>query len=147
MKTVFLLVKVLTGMFAAGALGVLVLAVFLRSTLAFAKEGVGVLGYVVALFTSGFTKGTPPPEPEGWVIAFPQVGLALLFLAMLVSVFLPEARAYLHGVAVAAAVAGGWLLVLVWTGPRLEILCLPAFAVWAVYYAMCLWGPGSGVGR
>lgn len=138
MKIIFVMVQVLAGLMSAGGLLILGVIVLLRSSLAFAKEGAGVIGYVVSLFTSGFTKGTPPPEPAGWVAGLPQAGLAALLVAMLVSVFLPGARVYLHGIAAAAVLAAAWLLVLVLTGPRLEVLCLPSLAVWTVYYGLCL---------
>ena len=67
MKLTFLLLRALTGLMTTSALLILLAIVLLRSGLTFAKEGVGVLGYVAALFTSGFTRGTPPKEPAGWV--------------------------------------------------------------------------------
>ena len=67
MKTIFLLLRVTTGMLATGALLILLGIVLLRSSAAFAKESVGALGYVAALFTSGFTKGIAP-KAAGWVV-------------------------------------------------------------------------------
>jgi hypothetical protein len=82
MKTLFLILRVTTGLMATSALLILLAIILLRSGAAFAKESVGVLGYVGSLFTSGFTKGTPPKE-AGWVVSWPQAGLALLFVAMI----------------------------------------------------------------
>lgn len=89
MKTLFGLLRILTGLSVSTALMILLGIILLRSGAVFLKEGVGVLGYVARLFTSGFTQGTPPPQPRGWVIAMPQVGLAVLFVAMLVSLLIP----------------------------------------------------------
>lgn len=124
-------------MMATAALLILLAIVLLRSTAAFAKESVGVLGYVAALFTSGFTKGTVP-KAAGWVASLPQAGLALLFVAMLVTVFLPGAKIFLHLVAALAAVAVIWYVQMMLTEVKLEILCLPLLAAWFCYYLMCL---------
>jgi hypothetical protein len=138
MKNLFLLLRVLTGMMAVGALVILLAIVLLRSGAAFMKESVGVIGYVAALFTSGFTKGTPLKEPAGWIVSLPQAGLALLFVAMLVSSFLPGAKIFLHLIAVMAGVALIWYGRMMLTEAKLEILCLPLLVVWLFYYAMCV---------
>ena len=138
MNGLFLVIRGLAGLASVGALLLLGAVVLLRSGLAFAKEGAGVLGYVLALFTSGFTKGTPPKEPAGWVIGLPQAGLVVLFVAMLVSVFLPGTRWLLHVTAVMAGLALLWYGQMLRTEPRLEILCLPFVAVWLGFYAVCL---------
>ena len=137
MKTFFLLWQVITGMMAAAALLILLALVLLRSSVAFAKESAGALGYVAALFTSGFTKGTAP-KAAGWVVSLPQAGLAVLFVAMLVTLFLPGAKNFLHLVAALAAVAVIWYVRMMLTEMKLEIFCLPLLAVWFVYYLMCL---------
>ena len=143
MKTLFLLWRVLTGLTATSALLILLAIVLLRSGAAFMKEGVGVVGYVAKLFTSGFTEGTPPKEPAGWVIALPQVGLASLFVAMIVSVFQPGARILLHVVAALTGVAVIWYVRMMLTEVELEILCLPLLVVWLIYYALCVFWPGN----
>ena len=125
-------------MAASSALVLLLAMVLLRSSAAFAKESVGVLGYVAALFTSGFTKGTAPKDPAGWVVSWPQAGLALLFVAMLVSLFLPEAKIFLHAVAAVAGLAVIWYVGMLLTDLKLEIVCLPLLVVWFLYYAMCV---------
>ena len=137
MKTFFLLWQLLTGMMATAALLILLAIVLLRSSAAFAKESVGVLGYVASLFTSGFTRGTAP-KAAGWVVSWPQAGLALLFVAMLVTLFQPGARIFLHVVAALAGVAVVWYVRMMLTELKLEILCLPLLAAWLVYYLMCL---------
>lgn len=146
MKTLFLLWRVLTGLTATSALLILLAIVLLRSGAAFMKEGVGVVGYVAKLFTSGFTEGTPPKEPAGWVIALPQAGLAILFASMFVSVFQPGARIFLHVVAVLTGVAVIWYVRMMVTEVTLEILCVPVLVVWLIYYALCVFWPGNSPG-
>jgi hypothetical protein len=136
----FLLVRILTGVTVSGALVIVLLIVFLHSAANFAKEGVGVIGYVAALFTSGFTKGVPPPEARGWMVNVPQIGLAILFTSMLASLFLPGARTLLHVVAAMGAVTLIWYARMIFNGPQLEVLCLPLFPIWYVYYGLCLNG-------
>jgi hypothetical protein len=144
MKNLFLLLRILTGLSVSTAMMVLLAIVLLRSGAAFMKEGVGVVGYVAQLFTSGFTKGTTPPPPRGWVIGLPQVGMAALFVAMIVSLFHPDARIPLHIIAVMADVAVVWYGQMLLTDDvKLEILCLPLLAVWFFYYAMCLFWSGN----
>ena len=142
MKVLFLLLRMTTGLMAVGALLIMLGIVLLRSGAAFAKESVGVLGYVAALFTSGFTRGTPPKDPAGWVVSLPQAGLAILFVAMLVSLFLPGAKVFLHLVAALAGLAVVWYVRMMLTEVKLEILCLPLVAVWFVYYALCVFWHG-----
>ena len=143
MKTLFLLWRVITGLTATSALLILLAIVCLRSGAQFMKEGVGVAGYVARLFTSGFTEGTPPKKPAGWVVALPQVSLAILFAAMIVSVFLPGARIFLHVVAALAGVAVIWYVRMMLTEVELEILCVPVLVVWLIYYALCVFWPGN----
>lgn len=138
MKALFLLLRVIAGLAAIGGLVILLLLVFLHSSLTFAKESVSVLGYVATLFTSGFTRGTPPPDPSGWIVSIPQAGLVVLFVAMIVSLFLPGARIFLHIIAVMAGIAMAWYLRMILTDVRLEIFCLPLLAAWFPYYAMCI---------
>jgi hypothetical protein len=146
MKTALLALRILTGLMLAGGLLILLLIVLLRSAGALAKEGVGVLAYVVELFTSGFTRGTRPGEPSGWAVSWPQWGLAALFLAQFFSLFLPGAKPFLHGLALTTGVA---LIASAWwmrAGLKLEIFCLPLLAVWFGYYALCLWGRRGALG-
>jgi hypothetical protein len=143
MKNFFLLLRVTTASLAVGALGILLAIVLLRSGAAFLKESVGVLGYVIRLFTSGFTEGTTPKEPAGWVVSLPQAGLALIFVAMLVSLFLPGAKIFLHLIAATAVVAVIWYVRMMLTEVKLEIFCLPLILLWFFYYAMCIFWRGN----
>ena len=143
MPTLFLLLRVTTGLMIVGALVALLLIILLRSGAAFLKEGVCVLGYMGGLLTSGFTKGTPPAKPAGWVVSWPQLGLAILFVGMMISLFHPGAKLWLHLIAVLGGAAAIWFGRMLRTGMKLEIFCLPLLAVWFCYYAMCLCWTGS----
>ena len=138
MITLVLLLRYLTGLMLASAILVMVAIMFLHSAANFAKEGVGVVGYVISLFTSGFTQGHAPPDPRGWIASLPQIGLVLLFMAMIVSLFYPGAKVFLHVVAVMAIAATVWYVRMIFTDVQLEILCLPVLPVWFIYYAICL---------
>ncbi|GEM_PF-1803667 len=142
MTTGFQLVRYLIGLTLACGLLVVLLIVLLHSAANFAKEGVGVLGYVASLFASGFTAGTRPPEPRGWITSLPQVGLALLFVSMMATLFFPGAKVALHVVAAMAFVALIWFLRMMLMDLQLEILCLPFVLIWFIYYAWCIfWLP------
>ena len=138
MITLFLLLRYLTGLMLASAILVLVAIMLLHSAANFAKEGVGILGYVISLFASGFTQGTAPPEPRGWIASLPQIGIVMLFIAMIASLFCPGARIFLHIVAAGAMAATVWYVRMMFTGVQLEILCLPVLPIWFTYYAICL---------
>ena len=143
MKNVFLLLRILTGLSVSTALVIVLAIILLRSGATFLKEGVGVVGYVAQLFTSGFTKGTTPPPARGWIVSLPQGGLAVLFVAMIVSLFHPDARILLHIIAAMAGITVIWYVRMMLTEVKLEILCLPLLAVWFFYYAMCLFWSGN----
>ncbi len=61
---------------------------------------------------------------------------------MLVSVFVPSAKIFLHAVAVMAALAVGWCLWISFATPRTEMIYLPFLCVWFAYYLVCLLQPG-----
>ena len=143
MITLFLLLRVTTGLMIIGALLVLAGSIFLRSGAAFLKEGVRALGYIATLFTSGFTKETQPEKPAGWMVSLPQVFLAALFIAMMVSLFQPEEKIFLHILAVMVGMAVIWYVRMLLTEVKLEIFCLLLLAVWFVYYATCIFWRGQ----
>ncbi len=145
MITLVLLLRYLTGLMLASAILVLVAIMFLHSAANFAKEGGVVLGYIISLFTSGFTQGTAPPDARGWIASVPQIGLVMLFLAMIVSLVYPGAKIFLHVVAVMAIAATIWYLRMIFTDVQLEILCLPVLPVWFIYYAICLFWRGPSI--
>lgn len=70
------------------------------------------------------------------------VAVPLLLVAMLASVFLPQARTYLCIVAVFVAAAMAGCLTILPTNPGEGLLYLGFFALWGVYFGMTMWGRG-----
>jgi hypothetical protein len=137
MNALFIIMRIVSGFASVVALVLLSLVVFLRDTASTAKEGMKVLGYTAKLFTTAFTEGTAP-KTEPWHIGPWQIIIGVLALAMLVSVFTPGSRGFLHGVAALAAVVMLGYARMIFTGASMEIVCLPFLVVWFGYYAMCL---------
>jgi len=137
MKTFFLLLRIITGLMATGGILLVLAIIFLRSLPGFAKHIASIIAYLAVAFTSAFTKGTEPKDPE-WVVGLPQVALVLLFAAMVVSVFLPGSKIFLHVLAVFVALPVIWYVWMAMTEAKLEIFCLPVVVVWLVYYAFCI---------
>jgi hypothetical protein len=139
MKWAFLAFQFFMG--AVFSLGLLILLsiVLLRNAGAFVRESADVFTYVVELFTSGFTQGTAPKGAVGWTTFWPQAVLTALFIAMIVSLFFPDSRTFLHSLALVTAITllacAGWMR----EGMKMEIVCLPLMALWYLYYASCLW--------
>ena len=138
MNALFIILRIATGLASLGAFALLSLVLFLRDAASTAREGVQVLGYVTKLFATAFTEGTAP-RAAGWHISAWQIMIGTLALAMLVSVFTPGTRWFLHSVAALAAVVMIGYARMIFTGMSMEIVCLPFLAVWFGYYAMCVW--------
>lgn len=68
------------------------------------------------------------------------VAIPLLLLAILASVFTPQARRFLHGLAVAVTLAAIYLATQVPDYPGEMAVYLGYFALWGVYYAAAVWG-------
>lgn len=137
MNTLFIILRIITGISSVTAFIVLSLVVFLRDTASTAKEGIGVLGYAAKLFATGFTEGKAP-KTEPWQIGPWQIIIGLLSLAMLVSVFTPGSRWFLHGVAALTVIVMLGYAKMIFTGASMEIACLPFLVVWLGYYAMSI---------
>jgi hypothetical protein len=142
MNALFVITRVVTGLTSVIAFVVLSLVVFLRDTASTAKEGFSVLGYVIKLFATGFTEAAAP-QTEAWHIGPCQIILGVLSLAMLVSVFTPGSRWFLHSIALLAGVVLIGYARMIFVGPSLEIACLPFLMVWFGYYAMCVFWRGG----
>jgi|JI10StandDraft_1071094.scaffolds.fasta_scaffold249380_3 hypothetical protein len=139
MNILFVVLRITSGLASLIAFGVLCLAVFVRETGSLAKEGLSVLGYTTKLFASGFTEGTPP-NIDAWRIGPWQIVIGVLSLAMLISVFTPGSRWFLHGVAALAVIVALGFAKTLASGVTLEIACMPFLIVWFGYYAMgILW--------
>lgn len=142
MNALFIILRVITGLASLGAFMLLSLVVFARDTASTAKQGAQVLGYTAKLFATAFTEGTAP-KTEPWAIGPWQVLIGALALAMFVSVFTPGSRLFLHSVGVLAAIVMLGYARMIFTGPGIEIVCLPFLLVWFGYYAMCLFRRGD----
>jgi hypothetical protein len=69
-------------------------------------------------------------------------GIPVLLLAMLVSVFVPHARGFLHAVAagvVLAVIGCGFMIA---EAPGEGIIYLSFFALWLLYYGLAVWSRG-----
>ena len=136
MRFLFYLLRASSGLASLAALGILVLLILLQSAGAFLKESAGVVKSVAVLFTSGFTKSTHLDQPSGWNVHSHQAALVILFGAMLISIFMPGTKLFLHALAVLAGAAIVWCL---WTR---AFWYLPSIAVWFSYYAACIYWTG-----
>ena len=137
MNAFFIILRILTGLSSLGALILWSLVVFLRDTASTAKQGLHVFAYVTKLFASAFTEGTAPKEAD-WQMGPWQIMLGVLSIAMIVSVFTPGTRWFLHCVGVLAAFVMIGYTRMIFIGPSLEIVCIPFLLLWFGYYAMCI---------
>jgi hypothetical protein len=64
---------------------------------------------------------------------------------MLISVFTPASRWFLHGVGLLTAIVMIGFARMIFTGASLEIICMPFLIVWIGYYAMCLFWRNNAV--
>jgi hypothetical protein len=136
-KVAFFIVRLLVALGALIVLAGTMAVFFINNLIGLIKGGVKTIAAVVTTFASGFQKS---PEAPGPSIEFSPLlmGVAITFLAMFASVFMPGQRIFLHIVAVMAVVAGAWDVWRSTTTPTHEILYLPVVALWLIYYAMCL---------
>jgi hypothetical protein len=137
MNALFIIARIITGLTSVSAFIMLCLVVFLRDAASTAKQGAEAVRYTTQLFVTAFTEGTAP-KVESWHIGPWQIMISVLALAMLVSVFTPGTRWFLHSVAALAAVVMIGYARMIFTGVSLEIACLPFLAVWFGYYAMSI---------
>src|SRR5580704_2404074 len=86
------------------------------------------------VFQKSLSTQTPPED----LVPEPLVGRAIVFLAMLASVFTPRHKIYLHIVAAAAVIFGSWRLWSMAASPESPLMYLPVIALWFLYYAGCL---------
>ena len=144
MNAFFIILRILTGLSSLGALILWSLVVFLRDTASTAKQGLHVFAYVSKLFATAFTEGTAPKE-AGWQMGPWQIMIGVLSITMIVSVFTPGTRWFLHGVGVLAALVMIGYARMIFTGPSLEIVCAPFLVLWFGYYAMCVFWRSQGL--
>jgi len=132
----FIIVRVFTAITALAGLTGTLWVIAVTATVNMVKGGASVVAAVAADAVSGFRKGASIPTP-GPLVPTPLVGLAFVFVAMFVSVFLPGQKIYLHVVAAAAVVFSTWRL---WSTTHWEssVFYVPMIVVWLVYYVVCL---------
>ncbi len=137
MNAIFIILRIITGLASLSSFILLSLVVFLRDTASTAKQGAEMVRYTTRLFVTAFTEGTVP-KTETWHIEPWQCLIGTLSLAMLVSVFTPGSRWFLHCIAALSVLAMIGYARMIFTGASLEIVCLPFLVVWFGFYAMCV---------
>ena len=137
MNALFIIARIITGLTSLSAFALLSFIVFMRDAASTAKQGAEAVRYTTQLFVTAFTEGTAP-KVEAWHIGPWQIMIGVLTLAMLVSVFTPGTRWFLHSVAALAVLVMIGYARMIFTGVSLEITCLPFLVVWFGYYALCV---------
>ncbi len=136
-KAGFILLRVLTAISALLGLAGMILVILVTAAIELLKGGAHAIAAVVTLIASGFREERSWPAPDPLADA-PLAGLAIVFLAMFISVFMPRQKVYLHIVAGATVVFGVWRLWTVSANPESPVFFLPMIGVWFLYYALCL---------
>lgn len=136
-KIAFIVLQVLVGLAALASLAVTAVVIVVSNLFEFAKGGLKVIGAVVTIFASGFQKD-PQVAPPDIGVALPMLGLLIYFLLMLISVFLPGQKIFLHVVAGMGVIAAGFEIWRVHTTPNSQVLYIPVIVLWAIYYGICL---------
>jgi len=140
LKAAFILLRVLTAIASLGALAGTILIIVVDSTVVLLKGGAYALVSIAKLFASGFQKSSPtPPVPQ--LVSLPMMGLAILFLTMFTSVFMPGQKIFLHIVAAMAVIAAIWRIWVVahtHDTNSITIFYLPVIALWFIYYGVSL---------
>lgn len=104
----------------------------------FLKGGYQVLTNTAVLFTSGLTKSGPNP-----ILPFVDLWLWLTggtFVALWISVFVPQRLIYLHTCAAAAGILIAWNLY-IWRQSTFAPLTIAVVLFWFVYYWAAAWCP------
>jgi hypothetical protein len=136
-RVLFFILRLAIALGAVAVLG-LTLAVFIAlNFIELVKGGAAVFKSVVVLFWSGFKDSTPPPAPST-VIPPAVIGIAITFLSMFISVFLPRQKIFLHVVAAMSIAAGAWDFWRAAHSQGSDALLWPVILLWFVYYGICL---------
>ena len=140
LKALFMLLRVLTGLGAVGALAGTLLVMLVYSAQTALKSGFHIGLTLARFFASGLrdTGSSGSTGPGEHLVPRHLVALAVLFLAMLVSVFTPGVRLFLHIVAAGALVAAAWRAWTMGAAHDAQLQYIPLIAIWFVYYAICL---------
>jgi hypothetical protein len=137
LKAAFITLRVLTGIASLAAFAGTLVVIFVTGAFRLLKGGAHAAISVAKLFASGFQK-SDPAQPVPHLVPLHLVGLAVLFLSMLASVFTPSQKIFLHIVAAMAVAAAAWRIwTMVHQGDN-QLYYLPVIALWFVYYGICL---------
>ena len=136
-KVGFFILRLLIALGAVAVLAGTAAVFFFTNLIGLIKTGVKTIAAVVTIFASGFQKSPDAPGPSIEVSPL-LVGIAVTFLAIFASVFMPGQRIFLHFVAVMALAAGAWDIWRSTTMPSHPLLYLPVIVLWFVYYVVCL---------
>ncbi len=127
MSALFIIICIITGLDSVLAFILLGLIVFMHGAALTVKQGAQVLGYTTKLFATAFTEGAAP-KTEAWHISPWQIMIGVLALAMLISVFTPGSRWFLHSVAALSVIVMLGCAKMIFMGASLEIVYLPFLA-------------------
>jgi hypothetical protein len=136
-KAFFIVLRVVTAVASIGAFVGTLVVIFFDSAFTLLRDGFHVFVFAVKLFASGFRNSTPVTQSPH-LISPALAALAILFMAMFVSVFTPATKIYLHIVAGMAVVAAVWRIHSMVINRENTLLYLPVIAFWFVHYAVCL---------
>lgn len=136
-KVAFFILRLLVAIGAIAVLGGTLLVFLFDNFLGFMKSLLKTVAAVVTIFASGFQKSPDAPGPQ--VIFSPLLaGIAITFLGIFASVFMPGQKIFLHIVAALALLAAAWDIWRSSTDAGHPFLFLPVILLWFVYYAVCL---------
>lgn len=137
LKVAFVTLRVLTGIASFVAFAGTLVFIFVTGTFRLLKSGAHAAISVAKLFLSGFQK-SDPAQPVPHLVSLPFIGLAILFLSMFTSVFVPGQKIYLHIVAAMAVAATAWRVWIMVHQSDNQLYYLPVIALWFIYYGICL---------
>ena len=137
-KAAFIILRVITAIAALGSFVATIIVLVATAALELLKGGAHTALELTKLFASGFRySGQTPSPPANHHLAM-LAGLAIFFLTMFTSVFIPSQKIFLHVVAGMAIVASAGRIWFMAITPDHSVLYLPVIAIWFVYYALCL---------
>jgi hypothetical protein len=103
-------------------------------------SALGLIGFfLIVVVGKGFEVYQSGAGSENLARAAAVIGIPCLLAAILVSVFLPDARLYLHLVAAGATAATVGCALIIPSHPGEGLLYAGFFGLWLLYYAMAVW--------
>ncbi|HTB13759.1 MAG TPA: hypothetical protein VK752_19425 [Bryobacteraceae bacterium] len=136
-KVAFFILRLIIALGAVAALAATLAVFFAENLIELIKGGAKMVVAVVTIFASGFQKSPEAPGPS--VVVSPILaGLAITFLGMFASVFMPGQKIFLHIVAALSVGAAAYDIWRSTTVPGHQFLFMPLIVLWFVYYVVCL---------